>query len=223
MQMESLIKVIVTIACFLMFLSGCSANKANNADITSHAPGESSTGATTPTPHAAPENDTPTDGSMSPDPSNLKNNETQTPDTTLPTTGINTGLTDGTKVKLFVSGKEVHWAIIMGDEVLVPDYPYTFGQLKDADGENAEFWTLTLTSHGPKDYKEGVTIYNSLYTIELVEGEYSFTCNDETFTLTVPAQTIDDEIHLPLLALAEAINATVEWDADAQAIHFFYK
>jgi len=217
MQMESLSKVIVTIACFLMFLSGCSANKANDADITSHAPGESSTGATTPTPSAAPKNETPTD------PSNLKNNETQTPDTTSPTTGINTGLTDGTKVKLFVSGKEVHWAIIMGDEVLVPDYPYTFGQLKDADGENAEFWTLTLTSHGPKDYKEGVTIYNSLYTIELVEGEYSFTCNDETFTLTVPAQTIDDEIHLPLLALAEAINATVEWDADAQAIHFFYK
>ena len=138
-------------------------------------------------------------------------------------TGINTGLSDGTKVKLFISGQEVLWAIIMGDEVLIPDYPYTFGKLKEADGiEKAGFLTLTITERGV-NYKENITIYNSLYTINLVEGEDSFTCNGETFSLTVPAQTIDDDIYVPLLALAEAINATVEWDADAQAIKFFYE
>jgi hypothetical protein len=113
----------------------------------------------------------------------------------------------------------------MGDEVLIPDYPYTFGQLKDAGGETAGFWTITFNTQGAKDYKERIIIYDlsHMYTIELVEGEYSFTCNDETFPLTVPAQTIDDMVHVPLIALAKAINATVEWDADEQAIKFFYK
>ena len=233
--------MVLIICCFIIFLSGCNANK-NDDNMDNK-------NVVLPTQTVPPNRETQSPDSITNTQTMPPDNEMQTPITMsstqttaleieTPTQGsasinqadwaepqnttrINTGLPDGTKVRLFVSGQEIHWAIIMGDDVLIPDYPYIFGQLKDAGGiELSGFWTI---SSADTTNIENALIYNSLYTIEIVEEEYSFTCNDKTLPLTVPAQEIDGRFYLPLIALAEAINAAAEWDADAQAIHFYYK
>ena len=206
--------MVLIICCFIIFLSGCNANKNDdNMDNKSVVLPTQTVPPNRETQDTTLDVETPTQDSAS-----INQADQTEPQNT---TGINTGLPDDTKVRLFVSEQEIHWAIIMGDEVLIPDYPYIFGQLKDAGGiEWSGFWTISSVD---TNNIENVLIYNSLYTIEIVEEEYSFTCNDETLPLTVPAQEIDGRFYLPLIALAEAINAATEWDADAQAIHFYYK
>ena len=135
---------------------------------------------------------------------------------------LDTGLGDGTQVRLILSGRELtqHWAIIIGDEVLIPDFSYVFGNLLDAGGvERLNFWGLSATDMLAGT--ERAVIFNDSYNISIYKGEYSFTVNDVTLPLTVPAQTLNGTLHLPLVAIANAIGATVEWNEAEQMIHFF--
>jgi len=147
------------------------------------------------------------------------------PPTQPPTTSggtLVTGLGDGTQVRLMLSGRELtqHWAIIIGDEVLIPDFSYVFGNLLDAGGvERLNFWGLSAADMLAGT--ERAVIFNDSYNISIYKSEYSFTVNDVTLPLTVPAQTLNGTLHLPLVAIANAIGATVEWNEAEQMIHFF--
>jgi len=139
-------------------------------------------------------------------------------------TATKTGLPDGTIIDLVISDQANYQALIMHDDFLVADYAYAFGQLKDADGVNpAGFLEISISSASEDGYKNNAIIYNAYYNITIVEGETSFICNDTVIPLTVPAQMIDGCFYVPLLAPAEAIHATVEWDADTQTLRFFYQ
>ena len=241
MQRKSLIMAVVIMVCFSMFLSGCNAAKdvdnANGSGITSPTPTTSTTGLALPIPIAPTNNGTQTSDSITPTASPTETStpsvESQTPSST-PTSQINPSesasesaleidLSDGKEVSIIVSGQKAvtGMAVIMGGEVFVLDYNYVFENLKGRDGiENAGF--LSYFAVDTTKNIETAVITNAQYYLKIVEGEYSFTCNDETMPLTIPAQTINGRFAVPLIALSEAINATVEWNEATQTILFFY-
>ncbi len=244
--------VLLVTMCFLtLFFSGCKANKspiqtaspmetATPTQATAPSeeiktPASTATPAETPTPSAelqtpdsitsaptATPTETPSPSLVSQTPGSTSANQINSSES-VNVKALETGLEDGTEVKLFVSGQELVklYAVIMDGEILVPDFTSVFGKLKNASGnESAGFWSLSFVDK--KSNIETVVIENSQYSIKIVEGEKSFICNDEVIPLTVPAQRINGHIMVPLNSIADAINATVEWDEAAQAISFFY-
>ena len=236
--------IIPLVICFALCLAGCKpnsdVNEANFDDVTAPAqaaptsampPTQTTpTGGETQSPVFAPPAQTTTQPQTAP-----PDNETQTPGSTFmnqtdpsepaPATAEKVKLSDisdGTEVKITVSGGVVESeAVIIGGEVLAYDANYIFGNLKDAGGkESAGFIVIGMTAVDSSSMK--YAIYNSIYSITIEEGEYSFSCNDETIPLTIPAQTINGHFSVPLVAIAKAIGATVEWDEAVQTISFFY-
>jgi len=153
--------------------------------------------------------------------------ERQQDDTTIPPEDFITGTPEpaveheigsenGTEVKIIVSGQDQSGFInklkqapvIKDGEVLVPISAHVFEFLVDLDGNNAGFYAVLGFDSIESVYL--AVIANDLYDVRVFEGEYSFACNNETVPLAVPAQRINDELMLPLKAIAEAIGATVE-------------
>ena len=200
------------IFCFLLLLSGCSANgETQPPDNT--APAQTEQPIPTNTPHP-----TQTDEEQPPDLTVIEDTEPAEPEST-----VTVDFIDGTEARLIVNGRELtqHWAVLIGGEALVPDFTYVFGSLNDADGQCTGFFSIGVADTNT-NLKTAV-IMNPAHNITIVEGEYSFTHNDAIIPLTVPAQMIRDTFHVPLMAIADAIGATVEWDEAAQAISFFFE
>lgn len=230
--------LLVRLCFFTLFFSGCNANKSSTLATPPNNEIETPD-SITPSQTAPPNNETPTPDSITPSqtasptetstphidsqvPGSASRNQIH-PSESAPVTALETGLEDGTEVKLIVSGQELenHRAVIIGGEALISDHSYIFGSLKDAGGiENAGFWTGFSVDTALN--RESAFIENSQYSVKIVEGEYSFICNDKTIPLTVPAQKINGQFMVPLKAIAEAINANVEWDEATQTISFFY-
>ena len=202
------ITLVAAICCFVLFMSGCNANRNNGNQI-----GGESVLVPTPT-------ETPT---QTPTPIPTPSEDVQPNTPTQPRDGrLVVNANDNTEVRLIVSGQEiVHRGVIIGGEVLVPDFSFVFGQLKDAGGvESAWFWGVSIDDASAGT--ERAVIFNNSYNVSITNGEYFFTVNDEILPLIVPAQTINGSIHLPLIAIAEAIGATIEWNEPEQSISFFY-
>lgn len=54
--------------------------------------------------------------------------------------------------------------------------------------------------------------------ITMTIGAYEFTASSRTLTLDVPAQIVQDRTMVPLRAVSEALNRSVEWDGDTRTV-----
>ncbi len=57
---------------------------------------------------------------------------------------------------------------------------------------------------------------NSRYTVSMTSGDSVFYVNEEAVTPAVPQQIYDGHFMLPLRAVAEAIDADVDWVEDTK-------
>ena len=219
--------MIAVICCSLMLLFGCGTNGSNENSVIDGTNGESvenimSPPDTTPPIQTEPATQETTQGDEEQPPDSPAIDDTE-PAESMHTATVDANFDDGAEARLIVSGRELvqHWAVLMGSEALVPDFTYIFGNLNCADGQNAGFFSIGVSDTNT-NLKTAV-IMNSAHNITIVEGEYSFTHNDVIMPLTVPAQMIRGTFHVPLMAIANAIGAAVEWDEAAQAILFFFE
>jgi hypothetical protein len=203
-------KLVVLIAfCFIVCLPGCVTSSdtggASNSGVTpstqSASSDESQAAPTTKAEIAAddgagvnPDTAPPTQ-SASPDDTPQLNNETPAPATETPITPD-----EGTAVTLIVSGKKLTFdgqqPIAKDGEVFVPVY----GVFENLYGAN--------------DNKDAP------FTVKLDETTRIVTVRNAWYNVTV---TANDLSMIPLLEVAKAIDATVEWDKDAQTISVFYE
>ncbi|MDR3239533.1 MAG: copper amine oxidase N-terminal domain-containing protein [Clostridiales bacterium] len=121
-------------------------------------------------------------------------------ETPVSTTEIVISDDSGTKVKLIVSGKELMFdgqqPIVKDGEVFVPVY----GVFENLDGAN-----------GNQD---------APFTVKWDETTSTATIRNTWYNVTV---TANDLFMIPLLEVAEAIDATVEWDETAKTMSVFYE
>lgn len=77
------------------------------------------------------------------------------------------------------------------------------------------FEQLGYTVEWNADTKTAV-LTNGSNTIEMTDGNTYFTYNGNNITPDVPQQIVDGRFMLPLRAVGEALNASVDWDADTK-------
>jgi hypothetical protein len=146
------------------------------------------------------------------------NGTTQTPK---PATDIEITVDNGTEVKIIVSDEELSFdgqqPIVKDGEVLVPVlgvFEHLLGANENTDAPFTVKWDEATST---------ATIRNSWYTVVIIKGEHTFTCNNKSLDTSVPLQTINGVFMLPLKAIAEAMGVTVEWNQTTKAISVFYE
>ena len=124
-------------------------------------------------------------------------------------------------VIVIVSGKRLVFddrqPVSKDGEVFVPVYG-VFEYLDGANGNKTAPFAVNWD-----EQTSAVTIKNQWYTVVIASGEQDFTCNGDLITPAAPQQTIDGVFMLPLTAVANAIEATVEWDEETNTISIFYE
>ncbi len=87
----------------------------------------------------------------------------------------------------------------------------------------AENFGMNVTWNG--DTREVGFVGNG-YSVKMTLDKTEYTVNDKSYTLDVPAVSINDRTMIPLRAMAEAVGMQVEWDGERQLIylgkHAFY-
>lgn len=68
-----------------------------------------------------------------------------------------------------------------------------------------------------------VTIKNKWYTVTAKAGDSTFTANGKTIKPDVAPQIINGRFMLPLRAISEAVDTTVEWDEDKRVVKIYYE
>ena len=82
----------------------------------------------------------------------------------------------------------------------------------------AEYLGYTV---GWDDASQSVTMFNSNNTIKFTIDSTTAIKNGRNFTIDVPAQIIGERTYLPLRAVAEAMDAEVEWNGEIQAVEIY--
>ena len=59
-------------------------------------------------------------------------------------------------------------------------------------------------------------------TIKLTIGEYEFYKNGSAIPLDVPGMILNDRTLVPVRAVSEAFNCTVDWDGDTRTVYIYY-
>ena len=118
-------------------------------------------------------------------------------------------------INVIVSGKmlvfDEQQPVLKDGEVLVPVFG-VFENLYGANGNKESPFSVNWDNQ-----TSTATIKNRWYTVVAVSGEHDFTCNGNRVTPIVPQQMIDGVFMLPLTAIAQAIDATVEWGGGGSA------
>lgn len=115
---------------------------------------------------------------------------------------MTTSVFAGTDVNVKVNDKEIEAkGVIVDGRTLVP-VRGIFEELGYFVVYNAETKTAFLNSLGS--------------TIKMTYGNEYFTVNDENITPDVPQKIIDGRFMLPLRAVGEALNYSVDWDAETK-------
>ena len=137
---------------------------------------------------------------------------TDTTDDAATTETIETTSTSSTPtsiINVIVSGKKLVFEgqqpVLKDGEVMVPVFG-VFENLYGANGNKESPFTVNWDNK-----TSTATIKNRWYTVVAVSGEQDFTCNGNRIMPIVPQQMIDGVFMLPLTAIAQAIDATVEW------------
>ena len=127
-------------------------------------------------------------------------------------------------ITVIVSGQKISFSgqkpVAKDGEVFVPVLG-VFENLTGANGnKSAPFsvkWDETTST---------AIISNIWYTVKVTAGEDMFTCsgaNGATTTHSAPSQTNNGVFMLPLRAIAEAIDATVEWSEATRTVSIYYE
>ena len=124
-------------------------------------------------------------------------------------------------VTIIVSGKKLIFddrqPVLKDGEVYVPVFG-VFEYLYGANNNKNAPFTVNWD-----DKTSTATIKNRWYTVIVASGEQIFTCNGDSIMPAAPQQIIDGVFMLPLTAIAQAMEATVEWEAETNIISIFYE
>ncbi len=124
-------------------------------------------------------------------------------------------------ISVIVSGTEVSFAdqqpVMQDGRVLVP-VRGVFEKLNGADGTADYPFAVSWD-----DATQTATIKNFWYTVTIKAGSKTFTANGKTITPDVAPQIINGRLMMPLRAISEAVDATVEWDDDTREVKIFYE
>lgn len=82
----------------------------------------------------------------------------------------------------------------------------------------AEYLGYTV---GWDEASQTVTMFNSNNTIKFTIDSTMAVKNGRTFTIDVPAQIIGERTYLPLRAVAEAMNAEVDWNGEINSVEIY--
>lgn len=138
-----------------------------------------------------------------------------------PISTVTNDIAENDGIKVTVSGKELTFdgqqPIHKNGEVLIPVYG-VFEKLDGANGNKDAPFTVK-----EDDATSTVTIKNKWYTVSITEEKQTFTCNGKEITAGTPSQRINGVLMLPLRAIAEAMDVTVEGDEAAGTISIFYE
>lgn len=72
------------------------------------------------------------------------------------------------------------------------------------------------------DVSRSAKISNSLKDITVTENLKRITANTKTFDIDVAPQILNSRLMIPLRAIAESIDATVEWDSTTKTVSIYY-
>ena len=126
-----------------------------------------------------------------------------------------------TPATVIVSGKEIAFdgqqAVAKDGEVFVP-VKGVFEHLDGANGNKDAPFAVDWDGQ-----TSTATIKNRWYTIIATSGEQFFYCNGERVAPAAPPQAINGEFMLPLMAIANAIDATAQWDKANNTVSIFYE
>jgi hypothetical protein len=124
-------------------------------------------------------------------------------------------------IKVNVSGTEVNFPdqkpVTKDGRVLVP-VRGVFELLVPEGSNKDEIFKVTWDSK-----TSTATIKNKWYTVKIQSGKKSFTSNGKSITPDVPPQIINGRLMLPIRAVAESVDAQVEWDGADKTVKIYYK
>jgi len=140
--------------------------------------------------------------------------------TYVPATTVEITAADDTEVRLIVSGKELTFdgqkPVVKDGEVFIPVLG-VFEHLTGAHGNTEAPFTVKWDEAATT-----VTIQNKWVTVIITKGEQSFTYKGQSISPAEPPQTINGTFMLPLKAIAEAMDVSLEWDEAAGTVSIFH-
>ena len=125
------------------------------------------------------------------------------------------------EIKVIAGGIEVVFAdqqpIFKDGRILVP-IRGVFELLVPEGSNKEEVFKVTWN-----EKTSTATIKNKWYKVTIKSGKKTFISNDKTITTDVMPQMINKKLMIPLRAVAEAVDAKVEWDGENNVVKIYYE
>lgn len=112
-------------------------------------------------------------------------------------------------IKIYVYNERIHTdtvPVIVDDRTLVPIRAVAEALNYEVDWDQQK---QQVTLHSDSTGK----------WVSIVIGDYSINSNDKQIPIDVPAQVMNDRTYIPLRAIAEALNCTVDWNDNERAVY----